>query len=381
VPGASLPDHRRSPEGTLLTAIRSGDHLALAEAWQRTAPAAHAVARRLAGPADTEAVLHRLYAELWRSPAITEPLERWARARCFALSLEFLRAEGRGPAAASVGCVMPDLPARRAGALDPVERVLAGLPDDAARALVRAHDQGLPTWTHPEPDAPAALRLALRTLAGAPDGPDPDGAGDHPLGDLALGLLDSAQAEVLQNLLLDTPELAEHARLLRRGSRRMEGLPPAPELGPRILLAVVAGVPAAAPITPPAAPAAPVAAPAAAAPLIRDEDVVITVARPATGEPGRRAERQQAARDEDTGPIAVIDPPAFVDFGESALAPWGDGLPFGGSLPEPAPIDDEPDSAIAAPPALPMSPRRGIGLLLIGTALGMLAGALTLVLR
>lgn len=219
MPGAPLPDHRRSPEGTLLAAIRSGDHLALAEAWQRTAPAAHAVARRLAGPADTEDVLHRLYAELWRSPSITEPLERWARARCFALSVELLRAEGRGPAAFSVGCVTPDLPAPRAAALDPVERVLAGLPDDAARALVRAHDQGLPTWTHPEPGAPAALRLALRTLAGAADVPDPDGADDHPLGDLALGLLDSAQAEVLQNLLLDTPDLAEHARLLRRGGR------------------------------------------------------------------------------------------------------------------------------------------------------------------
>lgn len=371
---APLPDHRRSPEGTLLAAIRAGDHLALAEAWQRTAPAAHAVARRLVGPADAELILHRLYAELWRSPDSTKPLERWARSRCFALSMELLRAEGRGPAAASVCRAVPDLPAPRSTALDPVERVLSGLPDDVTRALVRAHDQGLPTWTHPEPGAPAALRQALRTLAGAPDTPDTPDIDDHPLGDLALGLLDPAQGEVLQNLLLDTPELAEQARVLRRGSRRMEGLPPAPELGPRILLAVVAGVPAAAPMPAPA-PAAP--APAA---LLRDDDVVITVARPAAADPARRVERRQATHDEDTGPIAVIDPPAFVDFGADDLAPWNDGLPFGGSAPDAAPVADTAPLA-DAPPSTATSPRRGIGLLLIGTALGMLAGALALVLR
>lgn len=377
MPEAPLPDHRRSPEGTLLAAIRAGDHLALAEAWQRTAPAAHAVARRLVGPVDAETILHRLYAELWRAPDAAEPLERWARSRCFALSVELLRAEGRGPAAASVCRAVPDLPAPRSTALDPVERVLAGLPDDVTRALVRAHDQGLPTWTHPEPGAPAALRLALRTLAGAADTPDTPDIDDHPLGDLALGLLDSAQGEVLQNLLLDTPELAEQARVLRRGSRRMEGLPPAPELGPRILLAVVAGVPAAAPMP------APAPAPASAA-LPHDDEVVITVARPSVPDPARRAERRQAARDEDTGPIAVIDPPAFppafVDFGADDLAPWTDGLAFGGSPDEPAPVAEAIPLADTAP-SVATSPRRGIGLLLIGTALGMLAGALALVLR
>jgi len=377
MPEAPLPDHRRSPDPTLLTAIRAGDHLALAEAWQRTAPAAHAVARRLVGPADAEAILHRLYAELWRSPGSAEPLERWARARCFALSLDLLRAEGRGPAAASVCRAVPDLPSARSTALDPVERVLAGLPDDAARALVRAHDQGLPTWTHPEPGAPAALRLALRTLAGAPDTPDAPDIDDHPLGDLALGLLDSAQGEVLQNLLLDTPELAEHARVLRRGSRRMEGLPPAPELGPRILLAIVAGIPVPAPVP------APMPTPAPAV-LLRDEDVVITVARPGALDPARRAERRQAARDEDTGPIAVIDPPAFppafVDFGADDVAPWSDTPPFGAPAPQAAPEAEAAPLGVPAP-AVTTSPRRGIGLLLIGTALGMLAGALTLVLR
>jgi hypothetical protein len=381
MPGAPLPDHRRSPEGLLLAAIRAADHLALAEAWQRTAPAAHAVARRAAGPGDAEQILHALYAELWHAPAPTEPLERWARSRCFALSVELLRAKGRAPAAPSIRKVLPDLPPAaegRAAALDPVERVLAALPAEAVRALVRAHDQGRPTWTHPERGAATALWLALATLAGAAEEtPDEVDLHAHPLGDLALGLLAPAQAEVLQDLLLDAPRLAEQARVLRRGSRRMEGLPPGPELGPRILLAVVAGVPApAADVAPPSS--APASAPAEA--VLRDEEVVITVARPGAPDAGRRPDRQLAGRDEDTGPIAVIDPPALVDFGDEALPPWDDGMGFGTALPTFA-IQDEAPARGPASPRPPAAPRRGIGLLLIGTALGMLVGALTLVLR
>ena len=373
-------DHRRADEDELLAALRAQDLLALAECWQRTAPAAHAVARRLLGAADQiEALLGEVYAELWESPPAVGPLERWARARTFARGAERLRAMGQGPAAPSCALVLPDLPAARRPATDPVERVIAELPHQAAVALVRAHDAGIPAAQQPDPQAPAGLDQALEALA---QQTLEDGSavrtGGEPLGDQVLGLSAAGPREQLAD-----PSLAERLRFLRRGRRRLEGLPPAPELGPRVLLGVVARSQAT------AGPAA--ARPAAdARPAAGEDDVVVTVARQ-SGLEGAVAAPTAAGvttAHEDTGPIAVIAP----EQAAGAVADWDAEFPVWPGDPEVPPgtagpplwtgAEADADLAAGAAPEAPAPRvRLGVGLLLIGTALGMLAGAVALVLR
>ena len=381
-------DHRRADEAALLTALRARDLLALAECWQRTAPAAHAVARRLLGSAeDIEALLGEVYGELWASPPVAGPLERWARARAFAQGAKLLRARGQGPSAPSCALLLPDLPPARRAATDPVERVIAELSPEAALALVRAHDAGIPAAEQPDPHAAAGLEAALEALArqtveaGAEGAP----ATAEPLGDMVLGLAgDTALRDQLAQ-----PAMAERVRFLRRGRRRLEGLPPAPELGPRVLLGLVARS------APPAGAAAP--HPAHAAPerdaQRAEDDVVITVARqphtladlaapavpPAVaGTPAQAGPGGAAAAHMDTGPIAVISPPedhtgfpVWPGDTDPGAPPAGDAEP-GAHLPG---ISDRPREGVA--PRV----RRGVGMLLIGTALGMLAGAVALLLR
>lgn len=378
-------DHRRADDAALLAALRSRDLPALAECWQRTAPAAHAVARRLLGAAeDIEALLGEVYAELWASPPASGPLERWARARAFALGAKLLRTRGQGPSAPSCALLLPDLPPARRAATDPVERVIAELSPEAALALVRAHDAGIPASEQPDPRAPAGLEVALEALArqtveaGAESAP----ATPEPLGDMVLGLTgDTALRDQLAE-----PAMAERVRFLRRGRRRLEGLPPAPDLGPRVLLGVVArsaSVPGAA------------ASPPAHATPERDaqraeDDVVITVARqphtpaepaatpvgpglPTHAEPGLAL-----AAHADTGPITVITAPED----ELGFPVWpGDTDPGGPPAREADHGPDLPRHADRSREPLVPRVRRGVGMLLIGTALGMLAGAVTLLLR
>ncbi len=93
-----LPDHRRASEAELVAALRDRDPLALAEAYHRTIPAAHAGARRLLSrSAEVEALLRQVYAELWRSPPDADPLEGWIRSRTFELAVADLRDRAARP--------------------------------------------------------------------------------------------------------------------------------------------------------------------------------------------------------------------------------------------------------------------------------------------
>ena len=267
-----LPDHRRATEEQLVTALRNRDPLALAEAYHRTIPAAHATARRLlSGSAEVEALLREVYGQLWASPPRDAALEGWIRARCFALAAEDLRERDAAPASPSLTALLPELPRPEVRYLDAAERALAELDDTQRKTLLLAHDKGVPTEEHNSPDAGAALVAALLVLAGPETGaetPDPQACADVPLiGDWILGLLPPVRAARVADDAAARPECTALAKALRRGRRRLEGLPPTPDMGQRVLVTVLAGAPAAPPA---ASAAAPVAAPqvvAAATPL------------------------------------------------------------------------------------------------------------------
>jgi DNA-directed RNA polymerase specialized sigma24 family protein len=256
-----LADYRRSNDRELLAGLRERDPLALAEAYHRTIPAAHACARRmLAGSTDVEALLRAVYAELWEQPPAEGALEGWIRARCFAVGSDHLRDRGVAPATPSLRELLPDLPAAEPRYLDAAERAVSELTAEERRALLRAHDAGLPTHEHGDADAVKALERALVKLAGPDSEPDDSGCTDlESLGDWTLGLVSGELAEAIGNQVAARPECAERVRMLRRGRRRLEGLPPTPDMGQRVLVTVLAGGP------PPAARPAPAQAPAAQA--------------------------------------------------------------------------------------------------------------------
>ena len=253
-----LPDHRRSDESTLIDALRARDPLALAEAYHRTVAAANACARRLLqSPAQVEALLRAVYTELWQDPPRGVPIEGWVRARCFALAADDLREHGAAPASPSAATLLPTLPAPQARFLDAAERALSELDDRARTVLLRAHDCGIDARTQGG-DAPQALDRALRALAGPePSSVDASALREDPctevhgMGDWVLGLLDTAAAAELEALIARRPGCAALARTLRRGRRRLEGLPPTPDMGLRILatvLSVDAGTASAPPV-------------------------------------------------------------------------------------------------------------------------------------
>ena len=248
------PDYRRSKEAELLGGLRSRDPLALAETYHRTSPAAHACARRLlGGPRDAEALLTAVYADLWANPPETARLEGWVRSRCFRLASEHLRERDQAPASPSLTLLLPDLPRPEQASHDPVEQALAALPEPERRALLLAHDQGMPTAAQDDPGAEAALDRALMTLAGPGEGVD-NGTGrgceDLPgMADWTLGLLEADRAARISAEIADRPPCATRSRVLRRGRRRLEGLPPAPDMGQRVMASVLAGTPAVAPGT------------------------------------------------------------------------------------------------------------------------------------
>lgn len=243
--GANESDYRHSSEPELLAGLRAGHPLALAEAYHRTVAGVHAAARRLLGsPRDVEELLSSLYGQLWTEPPQEPPLEGWLRARSFSLGSAQLRARGVAPASASLGPLLPDLPRPSVGS-DALERELAELDETERRALVLAFDQGQASLHQDQDGAPAALDLALRTLAG----PDPPGdeaeAWSSPcrdvegLADWTLGLLGRQQGEAIGSAVAERADCHARARRLRRGRRRLEGLPPPPDVGQRVIARVL----------------------------------------------------------------------------------------------------------------------------------------------
>jgi DNA-directed RNA polymerase specialized sigma24 family protein len=241
-----LEDHRRSGESTLLDALRARDPLALAEVYHRTIPAAHACARRLlSSSAQIEALLRTVYLELWEDPPKDVPLEAWIRRRCFALGVEDLRRRHAAPASPSAAMLLPDLPAPDVRYLDVVERTLSELDELERTVLLLAHDRGVDTAAQGD-GAAEALDSALLALAG-PETSSADVAALRSegcpdglwMGDWVLGLVDPSVAQKFEALIASQPGCAARARALRRGRRRLEGLPPAPDMGQRILVTVV----------------------------------------------------------------------------------------------------------------------------------------------
>ena len=100
------------------------------------------------------------------------------------------------------------------------------------------------------------------------------------LGDWVLGLLPADAAASLAADVAARPECTTLAKALRRGRRRLEGLPPTPDMGQRVLVTVLAGAPA--PLR--AAPAAGTAAPAAVIPSALDTPIGAPVVSDDTGE-------------------------------------------------------------------------------------------------
>lgn len=345
------PDYRRSREAELLDGLRSRDPLALAEAYHRTSPAAHACARRLLGNArDAEALLEAVYRDLWTAPPETARLEGWVRSRCFHVGAQHLRDRGEPPASPSLALLLPDLPPPEEGPHDPAEQALAALPEADRRAALLAHDQGMPTAAQEDPDAAAALDRALLALAGPGEGVDDDSAREcadvTPMADWVLGLLAADSAERVTAQIVDRPACAARSRALRRGRRRLEGLPPAPDMGQRILAVVLGGhpgaaaqpgtaapeteapraaEPAAAPPRPAPAPSSLGEAPAAPAPAAGplpsalDPDGKRAHAEAAGAEPAG-AERAGAAADES----AVVDTPDGTPGDDTADIPRAD---------------------------------------------------------
>ncbi|WP_370328106.1 RNA polymerase sigma factor [Euzebya sp.] len=239
-------DFRRAGEGVILDSLAAGHPLALAEAYHRSVPAAHAVARRLmAGADEVEAVLLGVYARLWADPPTTGPLEGWVRRATWEIGTERLRRDGTAPSSPSAAGLLPDLPAPDVRFLDAAERAIAELDDDERHALLLAHDRGIPS-TEQDPGADEALARALVALAGPETSTadraslHEDGCDDLPgLGDWCLGVASPEVADETSAAIDERPGCAAKSRTVRRGRRRIEGLPATPDMGQRILVTVL----------------------------------------------------------------------------------------------------------------------------------------------
>jgi DNA-directed RNA polymerase specialized sigma24 family protein len=302
-----LPDHRRASDSELLTALHRRDPLALAEAYHRTIPAAHAVARRvLSSSAEVEAVLREVYSQLWTSPPEDAALEAWVRARCFSAAADDLRERDVAPAAPSLTALLPELPRPEVRYLDSAERALSELPATDRRVLLLAHDKGVPSEEHDVPDAGPLLVSALLALAGPEAGADtvdPQACADLPLlGDYILGLLPPSRAANVAKEVGERTECAALTKALRRGRRRLEGLPPTPDMGQRVLVVVLAGAPAPVPVVTPAMAASGALAESPAMPSALDTGDILA----GVGTAGPRRDM-----DDDTGEI----PPVSQDPG------------------------------------------------------------------
>jgi DNA-directed RNA polymerase specialized sigma24 family protein len=394
-----VPDYRFSSEPVLLDALRSRDALAFAEACHRTLPAAHACARRLLSrAADAEALLRTVYLELWTSPPQSRlpgapqgagqgtGLERWIRTRCFELAAEELREAGSAPAAPSVAALLPGVPAPGSPRLDATERMLAALPEAERLAVVRAHDAGIPPAEQDDPQAAPALERGLIALA-APGRDDPTEApaGIGPLADWVLGLADPDRAGAVERAVSADAAVSTYARLLRRGRSRLEGLPPAPDLAPRVLAAALAGVApravgGAVPTDRTTVPRSaldegPDEGPHDAAPEAEAPEAEAAVQRPAPGEDEAAGIREAAAAADEPAEGAAHHREALRSGQEAeesgAAIARGDASPAEGAL-----VEAGEDMEASAPAKRSVGRRllRALGMLLIlagGAALGL----------
>ncbi|MGI8573912.1 MAG: RNA polymerase sigma factor [Egibacteraceae bacterium] len=242
----SLPaDYRLSSEDELVAGLRAADGLALAEAYHRTSHAAYACARRfLTRPDDVDALLYGCYRALWQDPPEAEQLEGWLRRRSYEQAVDWLRSTQTAPAAASVHELLGDVPAP-AGRMDPLEQALARMDSVERSALLQAHYAGRRTNEQRLTGATAALRRALARLAD-PEAPD---AADLPcelpeLADWVLGLVSREEAARISADAASDKACAALTRVLQRGRRRLESLPPTPDTGQRIIAAVLSDAPA-----------------------------------------------------------------------------------------------------------------------------------------
>lgn len=338
-------DYRRVDEHTLLTAVRDGHPLALAEAYHRTVPAAHAVARRLlTSAADIEELLLATYRTMWDSPPEDGALEGWVRRTVWSGGTDRLRARGSGPASPSVASLLPDLPPPDVRFLDAAERAISELPEAERRALLLAHDKGIGT---PEQDqgADSALVQALTILAGAETSTadrsalEEDGCDDLSLlGDWCLGLVAGPAAAVIEQATEERPGCAALLRALRRGRRRIEGLPATPDMGHRILVTVLSG----------AAPLSAAAATAAAAPAADDVVLIGGGEEAPTAPPAEAVAADIGAADDGERPYAEED--VSTDGGLAAVLDTDDD-PFA-DLREEQDHDESGPAAPAAPAVL-----------------------------
>ncbi len=237
-------DPRSLTDTELLEAVSNHQPLALTEAYHRTVSAAHAVVRRLLNDSDKiEEVLTRVYSRLWAERPTGVPLEGWARATTWDIGTEVLRREQLAPISPSVGDQLPDLPAPDARFVDTAERAINELDDAQRTALLQSHDQGIATVEQEDGRAGELLVNALITLAGGDPGEQADPAliRKYPgIADWAMGTASPTTMQVIETALEDDADLAELSRTLRRGRRRIEGLPATPDMGARILVSILA---------------------------------------------------------------------------------------------------------------------------------------------
>lgn len=365
--GTNASDYRHSNEAELLAGLRAGHPLALAEAYHRTVAGVHAAARRLLGsPRDVEDLLSNLYGHLWAEPPQEPPLEGWLRGRCFSLGSAELRSRAVAPAAASLGSLLPDLP-RPSTTTDALERELSELDEMQRLVLVAAFDQGRASLDQDQAGAPAALDLALRTLAG-PDPPGDDAqAWSSPcrdiegLADWTLGLLGPEQQEAIGVAVAERDDCHARARRLRRGRRRLEGLPPPPDVGQRVIARVLAQG-----ATVRAAPSgSAVGSPGAAAPAEQSAQPeaapAVSPHTPYPAEPGPAAEPDAPPTAPSTQPASQVGatpvtepgnappagPPTTAAVDESLHEPLGDLSSSQGTPTEAPPNDTAPAQAPA----------------------------------
>nr|MBA2529740.1 class F sortase [Euzebyales bacterium] len=222
--------------------LHDRDALAFVEVYQRTAPAAHAVARRLLGrTGHVEAALRSVYSDLWLAPPCDGSLIRWVRGRCFAVAAADLRHRAAAPAEPSVATLLDDLPTPTVHHLTRAERCLADLSERGRRAVLLAHDAGVASADQPDPDAADLIEAGLLALAD-PDAPPETRtpSGVEGLADWVLGLLPEADAAAVTAAIEGDRELAARTVALHSGRRRLEGLPASPITSQRVLADVLA---------------------------------------------------------------------------------------------------------------------------------------------
>lgn len=343
-----VTDYRQSPTADLLRALEDGDALALAEVYHRTSAAAYACALRLLGETrEAEVLLREVYAEVWREPPLEGPLEAWVRQQVFEAGQRRLREQSRPAASPSAALLLRHSTEQTPS--DRTERAIAELDDDAVRALLLAHDRGTPTADQRAEKAESALRRALLALGEAEDAGDCHLAG---VADWVLGLLGDEEARRVAATVAERPECADLARGMRRGRRKLEGLPPTPDLGQRVLAYVLAAgaerISRPAPAAPPSrAGSTPSAAPAEPAPTALHG--ATEAAPPAPGD-GEATPSSVLDEDVDGRPPPVLAPETAGGVTDEDRAAAG-GQKTGELPPVEAAPAEQPERAEQAEPA------------------------------